>query len=243
MTPGMTTQRQQHDPPLLVGRHRHAPVVRLASAGSRSGSPAAPASSRCSGRGRGCPGCPRTQFDGEVGVADDDDARLRASACRRPRRRPAPARLAPRARAPTRPPQSTTGPCLSPLASSRATSPAREQRLQVGLGPALRAGLDDRLRGAAADAAGHRRDRPRERVRRQQVEPLGDRVRRVARRDRAPTRRCRSSWPDAAHVDDDVVADLDRPSRWASATRLGSGGLSAFSGGSISNRHLPPFAR
>jgi hypothetical protein len=105
---------------------------------------------------------------------------------------------------------------------------AREHLLEVGVRPALRAGFHDRLRGAAARAAGHRRHGPRERERRQQLEPVGDGVLRVGRRD--GHRRVRAEdLANATGVHDEVRADL-HPQSLISAPRFVNGALSAFSG-------------
>ena len=86
----------------------------------------------------------------------------------------------------------------------------RVQRLDVGLAPAVGAGLDQRLRELAAGAAGRRRHRPCQPIRGQQVEALGDRVRLVLGGDRrfGPGA---EQLAHAADVHHHVVADLDRP--------------------------------
>ena len=88
--------------------------------------------------------------------------------------------------------------------------PGREQALDVGLRPAPRARFDERLRGVAVHAAGHRRRRARQRKGGEDVEALGDRVRRIVGHHRH-RRVGADQAPHAAHVDDDVVADVDAP--------------------------------
>jgi hypothetical protein len=111
---------------------------------------------------------------------------------RPPQRRASPASIqyclpawqAPQESTPQRPPRrSTQVPSCRP--SSRRERPGRwSECIDVGLGPAPRARLDKRLRHVPIRAAGHRRHRPRQRVGRQQVEALSDRVRRIGRRHR-----------------------------------------------------------
>ena len=134
-----------------------------------------------------------------------------------------------------------SGPGLSPAAASMVTSPVVEQRLDVGLGPASRTRLDEGLRRAPSVPAGARDRGSRQRVRGQDAEALGDRVRRVGRCDGD-----RGIGADqaahAAGVHDDVVADLDVP---LLRQRHEAGGVGApiFDGGSSASRTLPALPR
>ena len=114
---------------------------------------------------------------GEVRVADRDDARLGLAA--RNRARPATAVAGGGgvtvAGADTAAP-SVIGPCLSPLSALNADLRlAGEQTDEIGFGPALRAGVHERLRGVAVRAAFDRRHRSRHRIGGDDAEALGDR--------------------------------------------------------------------
>ena len=174
------------------------------SAGSRSGLPAAPASSRCSGTARGCPGCPVARFaakslsptttmrDSGFGASASVDAGA-VGGGRRPTRR----RRSRRDR-PCRPwPVSSSG---RPVANRPLMSDSAQ--------------LCGLVSGTSARCGRRRRRRP--------ASPIARAGRPSSRRSRSVIGCCTgiamgtdasvpSSWPEAAGVDDDVLADVDAP--------------------------------
>ena len=115
---------------------------------------------------------------------------------------------------------------------------AAGQALDVRFGPAAAAGLDDLLRGVAVGAAFDRRHRSRQRVGRQQLEVLGDRMRRIAGRDRHGLVGA-DQRPMPLTSSDDVVAGVDAPVLQQRLQAAGCG-WSAFSTGSSMSSSLPP---
>ena len=113
------------------------------------------------------------------------------------------------------------------------------QALQIGLRPALRAGLDQRLRRRPPAPPSTGLHRARQRKRRHHAEAFGDRMCGIDGRDRH-RRVAAEQLAHAAGVDDDVVAELDRPllQEGAEVRQVGAAG----SGGSSITSTLPPLA-
>ena len=203
--------REAEDHALLVGRHRERPILGTASAGSRSGLPAARASSPCSGRSRGCPGRPRARFDAKS-LSPTTTTRVSASApgsgasgvggCRRS--------AGASAAALTRPRQWRPGPRLVALVDV-SLRPARRVQRPSGRSPPSSAGSS---RASSARRVRQRRLRPASptvpaetRVMTRKFSVIGCGTGMATGTDASGA----DELAEAAGVDDEVVADVGAP--------------------------------